>query len=295
MWFLYASCAALCFGLRGVFYQWTSQKPINRNLLLFAVYGCGTVVALALNLFMQQNWSRGAWVGIFMGLFSYASNASMYKGFAVGKASLVAIFVALPPVVVIIGAFFLWGETLTMVEIAAFAIILSGILMIRYTNDISLTNLKGSQWALLCMFFFGLTDILTKQATLWEAQTLPPLILMYATGTLLFFLSWLWDNQRKAHSADVAMENSADIPKLWPAFKTIRWGLIIGLSNISGMLFIMPAFKLGVTGLVSTVLAMNVLIIIFYARIFLKEKFSRLEICGIACAITGVVILRLFS
>jgi drug/metabolite transporter (DMT)-like permease len=61
------------------------------------------------------------------------------------------------------------------------------------------------------------------------------------------------------------------------------------------MLFIMPAFKLGVTGLVSTVLAMNVLIIIFYARIFLKEKFSRLEICGIACAITGVVILRLFS
>jgi drug/metabolite transporter (DMT)-like permease len=289
MWFFYASCAALCFGLRGVFYQWTSQKPINRNLLLFGVYGCGTVVALVLNLFIQQTWSNGAWLGIFMGLFSFGSNASMYKGFAVGKASLVAIFVALPPIVVMIGAYFLWGETLTLLEIAAFAIILSGILMIRYTNEISLTNLKGSQWALLCMFFFGLTDILTKQATLWKAQILPSLVLMYATGTLLFFLSWLWDNKRNI------AESSACTPQLWPTFKTIRWGLIIGLSNISGMLLIMPAFKLGVTGLVSTVLAMNVLIIIFYARIFLKEKFSRLEVGGIASAITGVVILRLFT
>jgi drug/metabolite transporter (DMT)-like permease len=295
MWFFYASCAALCFGLRGIFYQWTSQKPINRNLLLLGVYGCGTVVAITLNLFIQQNWSKGAWIGIFMGLFSYASNAAMYKGFAVGKASIVAIFVALPPVVVITGAYFLWGETLTLLEIAAFAIILSGILMIRYTNDITLTNLKGSQWALLCMFFFGLTDILTKQATLWDAEPLPAIILLYATGSLLFFLSWLWDSKSKTHSANVEAENPALAPKLWPAFKTIRWGFIIGLSNISGMLFIMPAFKLGVTGLVSTILAMNVLIIIFYARIFLKEKFSRLEICGIAFAIAGVVILRVFS
>jgi drug/metabolite transporter (DMT)-like permease len=59
------------------------------------------------------------------------------------------------------------------------------------------------------------------------------------------------------------------------------------------MMLIMPAFRDGVTGLVSALIAMNVLIILLYARIFLKEKFSRLELIGMTLALAGMAILKL--
>jgi drug/metabolite transporter (DMT)-like permease len=71
------------------------------------------------------------------------------------------------------------------------------------------------------------------------------------------------------------------------------WGLFVGLSNITGMILIIPAFRDGVTGLVSAIIALNVLIILLYARIFLKEKFSRLELIGMTAALLGIAILKL--
>ena len=38
MWIIYALLAALFFGTRGVMYQWTSQKNLDRNLMLFGVF-----------------------------------------------------------------------------------------------------------------------------------------------------------------------------------------------------------------------------------------------------------------
>ncbi|MNO06618.1 hypothetical protein D3C81_2284670 [compost metagenome] len=59
------------------------------------------------------------------------------------------------------------------------------------------------------------------------------------------------------------------------------------------MMLVMPAFKLGVTGLVSVVIAMNVVFVLLYARFILKERFSRLEVSGLTCALIGILILRL--
>ncbi len=93
-----------------------------------------------------------------MGLFSFISNAAMYKGFAVGKMSLMAMFTGLPPVVVALLAFAVWGERLSVWQLLAFVVIMSGLLMVRYSNDLSLRNLQGAQWGVLTMLFFGLTD-----------------------------------------------------------------------------------------------------------------------------------------
>src|SRR4051794_10606320 len=112
MWLVYAASAAVCFGLRGILYQWTSQKPLDRNLMLLGVFFLGTITTLLSNVFVGQAWNWAALVGIVMGVFSFLSNASMYKGFAVAKASLVAVFTGLPPAVVVIIAFLLWGEKL---------------------------------------------------------------------------------------------------------------------------------------------------------------------------------------
>jgi len=323
MWFLYAVAAAVCFGLRGILYQWTSQRPIQRNLLLFGVYFSGLAIAAVAGFAAGQAWTSAVWVGVLMGLFSFVSNAAMYKGFAVGKASLVAMFTALPPVVVAVLAYGLWGEKLNIWQFGAFIVIMGGVLMIRYSGDLSLKHLQGAGWGVLTMLFFGFTDLSSKASTLLGAPPLPTLVVMYATGTLLFGLSWAADMARERQAqamlrqtvqetaagsestAAAGTESSgpqepsvspapeAPPAPRWSAKRTFLWGMFVGISNICGMMLILPAFKLGVTGLVSAVIAMNVVIVLLYARFGLKEKFSRLETGGLVCAIVGILILRL--
>ncbi|RAV18874.1 DMT family transporter [Paenibacillus contaminans] len=348
MWLAYAAAAAVCFGFRGILYQWTSRKPLDRNLMLFGVYLFGTIVALTTTLVTGQRWTDGTLIGLVMGLFSYGSNASMYKGFAVGKASLVAIFTALPPVVVIAGAYVLWHETLNFGQIIAFVVILTGILMIRYSNELSLSNLNGVQWAIFAMLGFAITDLASKQSTLWNAATFPTLTLMYGTGTLLFMGTWLRSLSKSSSAASRSDAKSGEQPDLspsptvagsaagepasaapeaavsawnetastggrdetdetekaeinisalkqWSFRKTVLWGMFVGITNISGMMLLMPAFKHGITGLVSAIGAMSVVLILLYARLILRESFSRMEAAGAALAVVGVLVLRLLG
>ncbi|MCZ8517991.1 MULTISPECIES: EamA family transporter [Paenibacillus] len=310
MWFVFAAASALCFGLRGILYQWSSQRPMDRSLMLLGVYFSGMLIALAASLLTSAPWSPAVGMGAALGLFSFISNAAMYKGYAVGKTSLVAMFTALPPVVVVLLAYLIWGEKLNGWQLLAFFIIIAGVLMIRYSNDISLKNLQGAQWGLIAMLFFGLTDLSTKGATLMGAATLPTLTLMYATGTVLFGLSWqagrAGASAARAEAARgrsemaAAGEGSAGAappapPGAWTSRRTLLWGMAVGLTNISGMMLLMPAFRLGVTGLVSVVSAMNVVIVLLYARFGLREPFTRLEAAGLTAALAGIVVLRLAS
>lgn len=307
MWFVFAAASALCFGLRGILYQWTSQRPIDRNLLLFGVYLSGTLIVLGANGFAGQAWTQAAWIGVLLGLFSFMGNASMYKGYAVGRASLVALLTAMPPVVVVAAAYFLWNEKLNAAQLASFLVIIAGLLLIRYSSDISFRNLKGVQWGALAMLSFGLTDLTTKQATLLGAETLPVLSMMFATGSLLFGASWLAGRAKTSPARVTARETAAAedstdsgaaaaasrAPVPWSAGRTVVWGMVVGLTNVCGMMFVMPAFREGVTGLVSAIIAMNVVFVLLYARFVLKETFSRRETAGLVCTVAGVILLRL--
>ncbi len=296
MWLVFAALSAVAFGLRGILYHWTSQKPINRNLMLFGVFCTGVVITLSLSLILQQSWSIYNLVGIFMGLFSFAANGSMYKGFAVGKASLVAILTGLPPVVVVVLAYILWGETLTILQLGAFIIIIAGILILRYSSDLSLKQLQGAQWGLLTMLFFALNDLSGKQAMLFEAEIFPTLFMMFITGSICFGSLWI-TGKRRVNQTSPSTKAVTELIQVqpWKESKTFFWGMLVGVTNASGMILVLPAFKLGITGLVSAVIAMNVLFILLYSRLFLKEKFSPREFSGICMALAGVILLRLFD
>ncbi|WP_438448649.1 EamA family transporter [Gorillibacterium sp. sgz5001074] len=319
MWLAYAAGAACCFGLRGILYQWTSKQPADRNVLLFGVYLCGALVALLLNGGWGQAWTAGAAMGLAMGVFSYISNSAMHKGFSVGKASIVALLSGLPPLVVVLVAFVLWGEKLNPAQLSAFAVIMGGGLLIKSSGGLSLQDWKGAQWGLLAMFTFALTDLSSKQATLWGGETLPTVAVMYLTGSVLFGFAALRSSAAakklvKAGTARtetaaaaqeaVPMQTAADraapeaaaaAASRWSAGKTVLVGMLVGLTNVSGMVLILPAFKLGVTGLVSAIIALNVLLILLYARFFLKERFKPKELAGMALALGGVLVLRLFG
>lgn len=351
MWLILSLLAAVSFGLRGILYHAASRRGLNRSLMLCGVFTTGAVLSLGGALAFAQQWSVAALCGMMMGVFSYAANASMFKGFAVGKPSLIAILTALPPVVVVIFAYLLWGETLNLGQLASFVIILGGILLVRYSNDLSLSNLQGAGWGLLATLFFGMNDVTGKLSTVLGADMFPTLFWMFVTGTACFGLSWLYEQRRRpldaaagrregatvrahatqhapavqpqaaassamatasadslaarpahaqgidsplASAAAAASDDAAPGKAHWTPRRTFLAGLVVGLTNISGMVFILSAFETGITSLVSAVIALNVLIILLYTRLYLRERFTPLELTGMATAFVGIVLLRVF-
>lgn len=328
MWLLFALLSSVFFGVRGILYQWTSQKPsLDRNLMLFGVYFTGMLISPIAAFLMSHQWSKGNLIGVMMGLFSFIANASMYRGFAVGKASVVAIITSLPPLVVLLGAYLLWGEVLTIYQTLAFIFILGGIILVRYSSELSIDQLKGVHWALLATLFFGLNDLSSKQSTRFEADILPTLFWMFATGSLLFCLFWLLGRARRrtiymdmkqtpalvasSHSgtervvhSSISANNHAltggsdgetKEQKQWSAPRTFLWGMIVGTTNLGGMFLMLQAMVTGITGLVSAVIVTNALIVMLYARFYLKEKFRVPELFGMIIVIAGIISLHLFG
>ncbi|CAM3238079.1 DMT family transporter [Paenibacillus lupini] len=306
MWILFAILAALCFGLRGILYHYTSQLPLSRTVLLCGAFTMGALVCGIIAVISGQPWMTSALVGIQMGVFSFVANASMFKGFAVGKASLVAIITALPAVLVVMGAYVLWGEALSSIQLAAFAVIVAGILLVRYSNDLSLKNLQGAQWGLLSLLMFACNDLSGSWSTKLDAPLFPTLFFMFASGSTCYGVWWLKDRlamkrvslAMAASTADVTVAAAVEsqvAAKTWSERRTFFTGMLVGTTNAVGMMMIVTAFDFGKAGLVSAVTALNVLIVLLYTRFVVKEQFSRLEVTGMACAFGGILFLRLFG
>lgn len=284
MWLLYSLFAAIAFGIRGSLYHWTSTLGLNRNLMLCGVFVSGAIINVIATLVTGEQWNTASLIGIQMGLFSFAASACMYQGFAVGKPSLIAILTALPPVVVVLVAYLLWNEKLHSMQLIAFIIIIVGILVIRYSNDLSLKNLQGAQWGILTMLFFAANDLSTKWSTMEGANKFPTLTNMFLTGALCFVLIWLLDSRRRG-----------SVPSKLSNPKTIGIGLAVGTTNAVGMILNMYAFGLGITGLVSVIIAMNVVVILLYTRFIVKIPFTKLELIGMCLAFVGVLLIHLFK
>ncbi len=311
MWLTFSVLAAICFGLRGSLYHWTSQKPLSRNLLLFGTFASGAIINLVCVFIYSSNWSTASLVGIMMGLLSFGANASMYKGFAEGKASLIAIITALPSVVVVVMAYFLWNEQPLAMQWVAFLIIISGVLLVRYSNDITLKNLQGAQWGLLAMVLFAFNDLSGKWSTILAAEMFPTMFFMFITGTICFGAWWLFElkeeRQQKAEIVAQISQHGSGVPTngdeftaaageaRWSIGRTFATGLGVGITNAVGMMLLLTAFEYGKAGLVSAVAAINVLIVLLYTRFVVKEKFTPTEVAGIAVTFAGIIVMRLFS
>jgi uncharacterized membrane protein len=256
--------------------------------MLFGVFFIGFLISVIAMYTLEQQWYtwKDVSVGLALGLGSFVANAALHKGFSVGKASIISILAGLPPLFVVLLAFLFWNETLTTQQLFGFIIIFIGLYTIRYSNDISFKNLQGAQWGLLAALCFAFNDLMSKQSTRLEADLFGTLTLMFGFGSLLFALSWLKNSQH-------LVPEKSDIRPRWSDIKTFSAGLVIGLTNVAGMMAIISAFSIGTTGLVSAISAMNILIILLYSRLFLKESFSRQEILGLSAALAGIIILRL--
>lgn len=310
MWFMFAIAASACFGIRGILYQWTSQRPVERNLLFVGVYLSGVIVSLLLNWQAKQPWNEGIELGVLMGIFSFAANASLYRGYEVGRASVVAFFSALSPLVVVLAAYLLWSEAPGVIQGIGFGIVVLALVIVRYGQDLRSGQLRGWGWGTLAMLLYSFTDLSSKQSVLVGASMLPVLTMMFVTGTVLFLGMYVVDQVRKSRGnnevgagTDPEKQQTASATRtstrtpaaVWSIPHTLSWGMTVGLTNIAGMVLMLNALQEGITGIVSAITAMSVIVVILYARFYLKETMSRREALGILLAFAGIVVLRLAS
>ncbi|HEY8528698.1 MAG TPA: DMT family transporter [Paenibacillaceae bacterium] len=302
MWVMLALVSAGLQGLRGIVYHWSSQRRMDRNVMLMGSFSMGALICLAGSWIMNEPWPATIWYGLVIGSFSFIANTAMFRGYATGKASTVALLVALPAVPVVFLAWLFWGETLSLWQWIAFAIIVSGVVLIRYSDDLSFTRLEGLKWGLIAMFFYAFNDLANKQAALAGAPLLPLMTVMFLTGTALFGAAWRIERRRR-RSAGIEAEStgdrtageSSDREKAWSDGKTYLWGLAVGLIQASIMIVTFLAFKYGVTGLVSAIISLNLVIVMLYVRLVVKEPFRRREVAGIVLALAGMLVLHLFG
>lgn len=294
MWLLYASLSAVAFGMRGILYQRLSHLRLDRNLLLAGVFFTGFLLTLTLAVVTRQSWGAETLVGIQMGVCSYIANMAIFRGFAAGKPTIVAVLTALPPVVVVLAAWIMWGERLNFGQTSAFLLIVAGVVLIRYARDFTLSHWESAKWGLTAMLFFGFNDLSSKWSTILGADMFPVLCWMFGTGTVLFLSGRYAGRRARMEAAAAAEAEERSIPS-WPGRRTFGVGMLVGLTNAIGMILIITAFKTGITGLVSAIVALNVLLILLYTRLATREPFKPREAAGIALTIAGVLMLRLLS
>jgi drug/metabolite transporter (DMT)-like permease len=287
MWLLMAIGASISFGIRGVFYHWAAKRAVNRNLMLFGVYLCGMIGSVALGLLNGQAWNAASMTGVLMGAFSFSANASLVKGFAGEKAAIVALLSGLAPVVVTILAYLLWHETFTGLQLVAFLIIMIAIVVTNWAPQSGQSIRIGLGMGLLAMFFFGFTDTTSAWSTRLGADVFPTLSMMFATGAACFGCWWLLE-RRAARS-----QASRGGARGWPIGKTLVFGMFVGLLNLVGMYLALNALHGGMAGLVSALLAMNIVVILLYIHFFAGNHLRRVEWFGVSLALVGIIILQL--
>ncbi|UJF31324.1 EamA family transporter [Paenibacillus hexagrammi] len=144
---------------------------------------------------------------------------------------------------------------------------------------------------MLALLLFAFNDLSGKWSTLQDSPTFPTLFCMFATGSLCFGGWWLKDHARASDGKGSAQAAS---PR-WSEGRTFLIGMGVGITNAVGMVLILHAFELGKAGLVSAVVALNVLIVLLYTRFVVKDRFSGLELSGMSMAFVGIIMMRIFS
>ncbi|MNR31457.1 EamA-like transporter family protein [compost metagenome] len=139
----------------------------------------------------------------------------------------------------------------------------------------------------MALFLFAFNDLSSKWTTIVHASLFPTLLFMFATGTICFAI-WWWRDKKK-HSTQKTVGTTSS----WTERKTFFFGMIVGITNVMGMILIIHGFAHGITGLVSAVVALNVLIVLLYTRFILKDRFSKLEQSGLAIAMIGILMMKL--
>ncbi len=287
-WLVYAITAATCWGIWGVLSKGPSRELsgwMTQILFTFALIPSVIVACLSKKVRIGSDKPRGIFWGFVSGLIAAAGNIFFYMALEAGAETSIAVpLTNVYPLVTIFIAWVWFKERLNIIQGIGILIAIAAILLLsgeaknlgqpmELLRRISLT--PWMLYSLGAMFCWGVFSATQKVSTnhvsaemsylAWCAAFIPIAIWIVATRPLNWNMS---------------------VPMVWS-------GLAAGMLNGFGVIAAFAAYRYEGKAAIVTPLAAAVqpLVTIVLALIFLGERFGLLEACGIGLAVLAAVAL----
>jgi drug/metabolite transporter (DMT)-like permease len=287
-WLLYAITAATCWGIWGVLSKGPSRELsgwMTQILFTFALIPSVIVACRSKNLRTGTNRPLGLFWGFVSGLIAAAGNIAFYLALENGAETAIAIpMTNVYPLVTIVIAFFWFKERLNFVQAIGILIAIAAILLLsgeaknlgqplELVKRLSLTPwVVYSFIAMLCWGVFSATQKVSTNHVSAE----------------LSYLAWC------AAFIPIALWIVATKPLNWNMSAAMVWsGLAAGALNGFGVIAAFAAYRYEGKAAIVTPLAAAVqpMVTIALALLFLGERVGPLESCGMVLAIVASVAL----
>ncbi len=285
-WFLYAVTAAICWGIWGVLSKGPSRELsgwMTQILFTFALIPSALVALFSKHVRTGTNIPRGLIWGFVSGLLAAAGNIAFYLALENGADTSVAIPIAnLYPLVTIVVAYFAFKERLNVIQAIGILIAVAAILLLSgeagNLGDPAavLERLSLNGWmlyTLAAMFFWGVFSAAQKVSTNHVSAEMS-----YLAWCAAFIPIAIWIVLTK----DLNWEMSAAM--VWS-------GLAAGALNGFGVIAAFAAYRYEGKASIVTPLAAAVqpIVTLILAYIFLQERIGPLESLGIVLAIIAAI------
>mgnify|MGYP000440744089 CR=1 FL=1 len=261
----------------------TSEKIGHFKAFFWSQVAGAALILLAILLFRPEFHFTPLLLGLtlFSGVAYTAGYLLFYRGFEIGNISVVSAVINMQVLFVILIAFFLRGQQLTLIQVPALALVMLGVLLVsvnfqdfRRTKTIAL--LKGFKETFLAAVIFGILYWPLNEVIVEQVHFLVVSFLVKVTAILTVFIISL-TSQRQL--------------KLDSLSKNILPALIgMGFLEALGILATSYGITHGDIILVSPISSALTVVTVALAVIFLKEKVSRVQLLGIAMTVAGIVL-----
>jgi drug/metabolite transporter (DMT)-like permease len=206
------------------------------------------------------------------GLFGTVGLASFYRGMAVGSISIVAPIAAVGAVVPVVFGI-ATGDEVSGLQLVGFALALGGVALASFERQVGEVRVAaGVPWAIAAVIGFGGYYVpmhaASEQDFLWAA------LVFRATVGILALAAWLTVR-----------------PPIRAARGHLRAIALIGILDTAGNALFAAAASLGEVSVVSVLATLYPVTTIALAALYLGERLDRLQLAGVASALTGVVLI----
>ena len=287
-WLLYAIIAATCWGIWGVLSKGPSRELsgwMTQMLFTFALLPSVIVACLSKNVRTGTDKPRGLFWGFLSGLIAAAGNIFFYMALEAGAETAIAVpLTNVYPLVTIFIAWVWFKERLNLVQMLGLVLALAAIILlsgeaknlgqpIELMRRISLTPwMLYSLGAMVCWGVFSATQKVSTNHVSAEMS----------------YLAWC------AAFIPIALWIVATKPLNWDMSAAMVWsGLAAGALNGFGVIAAFAAYRYEGKAAIVTPLAAAVqpLVTVVLALLFLGERIGWIEGAGIALAIVAAIAL----
>jgi len=254
----------------------TERVGFLRTALFMQVIGSFFVLPFALtdaSRLLIDPWTTLA--AVLLGVVNALGTLSLYKGFEVGRLSIVSPIASTAPVVAILLAVTFLGEIVTKKLLVGIGLVLVGIILVSVQavqTDASKQVAKGTAYAIGFMLFGGLLLFGLKPVSNILGVFLPVLIMRWV-GIPVLAVPFL-ARRSTGHGSG--------------AFRLI---LAVAFFDTFANVIYTVGVHVGTVSIVSTLGGMFSAVTVLLARVMLKERLSRHQIVGFIAIVVGVGIL----